>query len=82
MDRLLSAAALDSKAYVVVVEMLLANLHARVDGSRDGLVDDHLDVSILFSHWYPADTRQHKASDAYVLQHSSILTCPSSATDV
>lgn len=41
-DRLLLACAAGIEAHVVVVEVLLANLHARVDGARNGLVDDHL----------------------------------------
>lgn len=44
-NRLPSARRPTSRAYVVVVEVLLADLHARVDSSRDGLVDDHLYVS-------------------------------------
>lgn len=45
MNRLPSATSTDAQAHVMVVEVLLANLHARVDGSGNGLVHDHLYVS-------------------------------------
>lgn len=46
MNRLLSAHAGEDGAHVVVVEVLLSNLHARVDGTRNGFVDHHLSVSV------------------------------------
>ena len=74
-DRLQSAASSRFKAHVVVVEVFFANSHARVDGTRNGLVDDHLYVSVQLQGCRHSAASRNVRCDIHVLQHRSILAC-------